>query len=305
MQSRLVSGIALCILVLGSTFAIATIQSAHGPLPSATGAPAIGGKPAEFNCTLCHEGDVNQPGGSVTILGVPAVYTPGQIYSIRVRLASNQTAGSPNRKWGFELTAVRETDGEGAGTFAVADPETLQIEGGGGSFSSRSYVEHAFFGTRTGLAGPVEWSFEWQAPPTAEGTIRFFCAANAADGTFDPSNDNIYTTSGSSFAPGTVSVPGPIASGITLAPPHPNPSKSAVTLGYSLAGRSRIELSIFDPRGRRVRRLLSGWREAGPGQVVWDGRGEDGMEVPNGAYFASMTLDDGSDRITRKVAIAR
>lgn len=181
----------------------------EGPNPSLTGAFAVGGKPAEDNCTQCHQDfenpasprdNLNRPDGKVEILDVPNQYEPGALYTLRVRLASTATASSPFRRWGFELTAVRAMDGEGAGTFVLAAGDSLQIKSGMDEFSSRDYIEHTFIGTRPGLGAPVEWSLQWRAPANAAGTIYFFCAGNAADGAGGNDEDFIYTTSDSTVA---------------------------------------------------------------------------------------------------------
>ncbi len=43
---------------------------------------------SEPNCTQCHTGTLNPSGGSVTILGLPAVYQPGAIIPIQVQIAT-------------------------------------------------------------------------------------------------------------------------------------------------------------------------------------------------------------------------
>ena len=58
-----------------------------GPLASRTGAPAEGPLAAERLCTACHFGVPNDPSGSLEILDLPHVYTPGQSYPVRVRLS--------------------------------------------------------------------------------------------------------------------------------------------------------------------------------------------------------------------------
>jgi hypothetical protein len=272
-----------------------------------TGAFAVGGKSEEWDCTLCHFspfGNLDTPGGGVTLLGVPASYTPGQTYPLVLYLRSDSTAAFSTRKWGFEMTAVRHDDGEGVGTF-IHDPDTLQVVMGEGEFASRAYLEHTDLGTRDGLAGPVRWAFSWQAPAAASGKIHFFCAANAADGTQDPGTDFIYTTSDSTLPPGSVDVPPALAARTALAPPSPNPSRGPVTLDYSLAARNRVELSIHDLQGRRVNLLASGWRGPGHVRVVWTGVREDGSAAANGVYFARLRVAGESRTISRKFVIER
>jgi hypothetical protein len=197
-HSRWIYAVACGVLIVGASLAIAGTKSWLGPLASHTGAAAVASKPREDDCSLCHFNfdwnNLNTPGGGVEIIGLPQNYDAGQTYPITIRIYSDSTVASPTRKWGFQLTAARASDGEGCGTFILSDPDTLQIVlGDPGPFYSRAYVEHTYMGTRDGLFGPVEWRLSWQAPDPAEGTIYFFCAGNAADGTQDPGFDFIYT----------------------------------------------------------------------------------------------------------------
>jgi len=308
LRSRLAYGFAALLLIAGSTLAFATIQSSHGPITSVTGAPAIASKPAELVCTLCHISDndnFNVPGGSVRIGGVPIVYAPNQVYSLTVRLSNDSTAASPARRWGFQITAVRASDGEGAGTFILPDPDTLQILMGSGDFASRSYLEHTSLGTHDGLASPSVWRFSWQAPGSKVGKIYFFCAGNSADGSQDPSGDWIFTTRDSTVPSSNSGVPPTLAGLTSLGVPSPNPSRGDVRLAYSLAKGASVDLGIFDLQGRRVRELVSGWHEAGAAQARWDGARKDGARVANGTYFARLRVAGEPNAITRKVLIAR
>ena len=308
MFSRLAYTFAVLLLLVGTTIAFASIQSSHGPIASSTGAPAVGGKPDEWNCTLCHYagGDnLDRPGGGLEILGAPGRYAPGQFYPLTVRMSSDSTTYSATRKWGFQITAVRASDGTGVGTFILPHPDTLQIlMGESGDFATRRYVEHTSLGTRTGLGGSVQWTFTWQAPALSVGPVYFFCSANAADGTGDSGGDYVYTARDTSLAPANVEVVA-IASLVAFAPPAPNPARGPVTLSYTLAARSLIELSIFDLQGRKVRGLASGWREAGHGNAQWDGQREDGTPVPNGTFFARLALPGAGPALTRKITIDR
>lgn len=131
------------------------------------------------------------------------MYAPGITYRLRVRLASDSTARFPDRRWGFQLTAVRAADGLGAGTFAVRGAQgpgdSLQVVPGdpARSWPTRQYVEHLWDGIQAGADGPVEWSFEWTAPAVGAGTVLFYAAGNAANGSEEPGGDWIYTTADS------------------------------------------------------------------------------------------------------------
>ncbi len=70
----------------------------------------------------------------------------------------------------------------------------------------------------------------------------------------------------------------------------PNPSSGATTLRFSLPAMSKVQLSIYDSRGRLVRRLSDESREAGSHSVLWDGRDNHGRDVSAGIYFGRLMV---------------
>jgi hypothetical protein len=64
-----------------------------------------------------------------------------------------------------------------------------------------------------------------------------------------------------------------------------NPFNPATTWKLDLAATSFADLRIYDARGSLLRRLLSGRLEAGVHTIRWDGRNEEGQQVPSGIYF--------------------
>jgi len=208
MKFRLAPALAALALAGAASLATGGARFSNGPEPSHTGAPAVGAQPAEPNCTQCHtanpEGsNLNAPGGALEILDLPELYAPGITYRLRVRLASDRTVADPDRRWGFQLTAVSAADGAGAGTFTVrgsqAQGDTLQVVDADpvDSWPTRRYVEHLWDGVQDGATGPVEWSCDWTAPAQGLGTVLFFAAGNAANGSYEPGGDWIYTTADS------------------------------------------------------------------------------------------------------------
>ena len=91
---------------------------------------------------------------------------------------------------------VSGATGAGAGSFSVADTTVLHVKAAiHPQLAGRWYVEHGLFGLHEGELGPVEWSFDWTAPSEPMGTIHFYVAGNAANGSEEPSGDYIYTSS--------------------------------------------------------------------------------------------------------------
>ena len=205
MLRKLPYAITVLVLLGGVSAAVATSNRSSGPMTSVSGAPAVGSVPAEDNCTMCHlvfDGggnpldNLNAPNGSIHILDLPETYTPGNVYTMRVRLESSANADSVNRRWGFQLTAVKASDGGGVGTFLLPNLDSLQIREPfpGDPWVGRQYVEHTSLGIYETQGSPVEWRFQWQAPPTPAGAVYFYVAGNAADGSQDPGGDWIYTS---------------------------------------------------------------------------------------------------------------
>src|SRR5262249_30808584 len=142
------------------------------------------------------------------ISGMSDPYTPGATYTLNVQLASNRTAADINRKWGFEITAIRADNGAGTGTFTLVDPTITQTKPGFGAFTGRTYVAHTSAGTRTGLASPVSWDVKWTAPnQPAPFRVYFFVAGNAANGNGSSGGDFIYTAVDSATVDVTPTVP--------------------------------------------------------------------------------------------------
>ncbi len=93
---------------------------------------------------------------------------------------------------------------------------------------------------------------------------------------------------------------------VRLLPNLPNPFNPATEIIFELPDDfgGRVELSIIDLAGRRVRTLVAGPLRAGLHRVRWDGRDRRGVEVASGVYFARLRAE-GSPPVTRKLTLVR
>ncbi len=82
-----------------------------------------------------------------------------------------------------------------------------------------------------------------------------------------------------------------------------NPQMAPVGILLSLSRAASVDIAIFDPSGRRVRRLLSGRRESGQMDLIWDGKDEGGRRVSAGVYF--ITARSGSELRSSKIVLIR
>jgi hypothetical protein len=72
---------------------------------------------------------------------------------------------------------------------------------------------------------------------------------------------------------------------LELSPPHPNPFRSGVLLGFALPTSAPVRLGIYDLEGRQVASLQDGILQAGRHQRSWDGMTAGGSASPTGVYL--------------------
>jgi hypothetical protein len=172
-----------CALLLIAMTPAALHSFAEGPFPGFTG----GFK--EPTCQQCHMGnDLNAPGGTLTLSGVPPQFDPGEAYTLTVTLKKEGL-----EKGGFQL-AARAATGAGAGR----DAGMLQPIGGDcqvvkNADGTVTYIQHTPAGTNAAAPGSLTWKFRWIAPKTAGAPVEFDLAANAANNDASPMDDFIYT----------------------------------------------------------------------------------------------------------------
>ncbi|HEX7880318.1 MAG TPA: FG-GAP-like repeat-containing protein, partial [Candidatus Eisenbacteria bacterium] len=82
----------------------------------------------------------------------------------------------------------------------------------------------------------------------------------------------------------------------------PNPFSGVASIGFSVAAKGPVSVTIIDPAGRLVRRLIDGELEPGRFDRSWDGRDDAGTELPSGLYFARLRAGNDS-RVLRLLLI--
>ena len=84
--------------------------------------------------------------------------------------------------------------------------------------------------------------------------------------------------------------------------PTPNPFRDVTRMAYAVPGNAamQVEVSIYNTSGQRVRTLVSGAKTAGRHEAIWDGRRDDGLEVPAGVYFYRLAIA-GQTHVSRVV----
>ena len=88
-----------------------------------------------------------------------------------------------------------------------------------------------------------------------------------------------------------------------LAQNRPNPFNPDTDIDFSAARAGRVQLTIYDVQGRRVRALVDEVMERGDHHVHWDGTDDHGHAVATGIYFCRMRA--GDFRATRKMVMLK
>lgn len=85
-----------------------------------------------------------------------------------------------------------------------------------------------------------------------------------------------------------------------LEAPAPNPFNPSTRLAFRLERAERVQLTIYDVAGRRVRSLVDGdLFDAGRHALTWQGRDDDGRIVGSGSYLLRLTTESGAREVQR------
>ncbi|HQG47036.1 MAG TPA: FlgD immunoglobulin-like domain containing protein, partial [bacterium] len=80
----------------------------------------------------------------------------------------------------------------------------------------------------------------------------------------------------------------------------PNPFNAQTRIAYAVKQPGQVLLAIYNLQGQRVRTLISNRLEAGSYSAIWDGRDDNGHDLPTGAYLYVLKMPDSelSQRMT-------
>ena len=86
---------------------------------------------------------------------------------------------------------------------------------------------------------------------------------------------------------------------------RPNPFRAGTVITYTQPGPGdrRVELSVYNVAGQRVRTLASGLQSPAKYLQEWDGRDQEGRSLAAGIYLARLSV--GGRSITRKLVAVR
>jgi hypothetical protein len=100
-----------------------------------------------------------------------------------------------------------------------------------------------------------------------------------------------------------VDTPPAAAPRVGLRQNYPNPFNPRTTIRYTLSRAERVQLRVFDVRGRLVTTLRDGSDPAGERRVEWDGRDRTGQPVASGVYLYRLTTESGEAQSRRMLIL--
>ena len=84
---------------------------------------------------------------------------------------------------------------------------------------------------------------------------------------------------------------------------YPNPFNPSTTIRYGLPEPRNVRMTIVNIKGQQIAELVSGWKDMGRHEVVWNGRNDDGSSLSSGIYF--VVINDGTNFRTHKVMLLK
>ncbi|MBN1559030.1 Ig-like domain-containing protein [candidate division KSB1 bacterium] len=84
---------------------------------------------------------------------------------------------------------------------------------------------------------------------------------------------------------------------------YPNPFNPTTTFAFDLPAATHVRLVIYNQKGQLLRELVESEMPAGSHTVLWDGRDDDGLNLPTGIYLYRMTAGDYSE--TKKLTLMK
>jgi len=76
---------------------------------------------------------------------------------------------------------------------------------------------------------------------------------------------------------------------------YPNPFNPTTTIYFSIQNGSKIELSIYNIKGQKIRSLLNDQISSGNHSIVWNGKDDSDKKVSSGVYLYKLHVNDKAE----------
>ncbi len=85
---------------------------------------------------------------------------------------------------------------------------------------------------------------------------------------------------------------------------YPNPFNPVTTISFSIPDDCKVDVSIYNIKGQKVKRLVNEEMEKGLHKIVWDSTDNSGKSVSSGVYFYKLNVN-GKDKAVRKCLLLK
>lgn len=90
---------------------------------------------------------------------------------------------------------------------------------------------------------------------------------------------------------------------VSMSQNYPNPFNPETTISYYVPKEARVELTIYNIRGQKVKNLFSGVVNPGQQKIVWDGKDNHNQRTASGIYLYQLKV--GNQFIQKKMALIK
>jgi len=80
---------------------------------------------------------------------------------------------------------------------------------------------------------------------------------------------------------------------------YPNPFNPTTTISFSIPEESKVELSVFNIKGQKVKTLAKDSYQKGKHSVVWQGNDDFNKEVGSGVYFYKLNVNGKTETVKK------
>ncbi len=80
---------------------------------------------------------------------------------------------------------------------------------------------------------------------------------------------------------------------------YPNPFNPTTTISFSILEESKVELSIFNIKGQKIKTLTREYYSKGSHSIIWNGEDELGKPVSSGIYYYKLSVNSKTEEVKK------
>jgi FlgD Ig-like domain len=80
---------------------------------------------------------------------------------------------------------------------------------------------------------------------------------------------------------------------------HPNPFNPSTTIAFSIQNDSKIDLSIFNIKGQKIKSLAQNDFAKGSHSIIWNGDDDSGKPVSSGIYYYKLNVSGRTEAVKK------